>query len=61
MATLITRRTILSSAAAAGVLTAAGMSAAEASKPRPPHHPGAPVRLTIMGTTDLRGCVFNWN
>ena len=61
MATYITRRTLLSSAAAAGVLTAAGMSPAEASKRRPPHRPGTPVKLTIMGTTDLHGSVFNWN
>jgi 2',3'-cyclic-nucleotide 2'-phosphodiesterase/3'-nucleotidase len=61
VATLITRRTILSSAAAAGALAAAGMSPAEASKRRPPHRPGTPVNLTIMGTTDLHGSVFNWN
>jgi 2',3'-cyclic-nucleotide 2'-phosphodiesterase/3'-nucleotidase len=61
VATLISRRTILSTAAAAGALTAAGMSPAEASKRRPPHRPGAPVKLTIMGTTDLHGCVFNWD
>jgi 2',3'-cyclic-nucleotide 2'-phosphodiesterase/3'-nucleotidase len=61
VATLITRRTILSSAAAAGALAAAGMSPAEASKRRPPHRPGTPVNVTIMGTTDLHGSVFNWN
>jgi 2',3'-cyclic-nucleotide 2'-phosphodiesterase/3'-nucleotidase len=61
VATFITRRTLLSSAAAAGVLTAAGMSPAEASKRRPPHRPGTPVKLTIMGTTDLHGSVLNWN
>ena len=61
MATLISRRTILTGAAAAGVLTAAGMSPAEASKRRPPHRPGAPVKLTIMGTTDLHGSLFNWD
>ena len=61
MATLISRRTILTSVAAAGVLTAAGMTPAEASKRRPPHRPGTPVQLTIMGTTDLHGCVFNWD
>jgi 2',3'-cyclic-nucleotide 2'-phosphodiesterase / 3'-nucleotidase len=61
MPTPITRRTMLTSVAAAGVLTAAGMSSAEASKRRPPHRPGTPVKLTIMGTTDLHGCVFNWN
>ena len=59
--TPISRRTILTSAAAAGVLTAAGMSSAEASNRRPPHRPGTPVKLTIMGTTDLHGCVFNWD
>jgi len=61
VATLISRRTILTSVAAAGVLTAAGMTPAEASRRRPPHRPGTPVQLTIMGTTDLHGCVFNWD
>ena len=61
MTTPITRRTVLTSVAAAGVLTAAGMSPAEASERRPPRRPGAPVKLTIMGTTDLHGCVFNWD
>jgi 2',3'-cyclic-nucleotide 2'-phosphodiesterase / 3'-nucleotidase len=61
MTTPITRRTVLASVAAAGVLTAAGMSPAEASRRRPPHRPGTPVKLTIMGTTDLHGCVFNWD
>ncbi len=61
MTTPITRRTVLTSVAAAGVLTAAGMSPAEAAKRRSPHRPGTPVKLTIMGTTDLHGCVFNWN
>jgi len=61
MASLITRRTILSGVAAAGVLSTAGMSAAEADQRRPAHRPGTPVRLTIMGTTDLHGSVFNWN
>jgi len=59
--TLIARRTILTSAAAAGVLTAAGMSPAEASKRRPPHRPGTPVTVTMMGTTDLHGSLFNWD
>ncbi len=52
---------MLTGVAAAGVLTAAGMSPAEASQIQLPHRPGAPVKLTIMGTTDLHGCVFNWN
>jgi 2',3'-cyclic-nucleotide 2'-phosphodiesterase/3'-nucleotidase len=37
------------------------MSPAEAAKRRTPHRPGTPVKLTIMGTTDLHGCVFNWD
>ena len=61
MTTPITRRTMLASVAAAGVLTAAGMSPAGATRRQPPHRPGAPVKLTIMGTTDLHGCVFNWD
>jgi 2',3'-cyclic-nucleotide 2'-phosphodiesterase/3'-nucleotidase len=56
----VTRRTVLAGVAAAGALTAAGMSPVEAAR-RPPHRPGAPVKLTIMGTTDLHGSVFNWN
>jgi 2',3'-cyclic-nucleotide 2'-phosphodiesterase/3'-nucleotidase len=61
VSTPITRRTILASFAATGVLTAAGMSSAEASKRRPPHRPGTPVKITIMGTTDMHGTVFNWD
>jgi len=61
VATPITRRTMLAGVATAGVLTAAGMSPAEAANRRPSHRPGAPVKLTIMGTTDLHGTVFNWN
>ena len=61
MTTPITRRTMLASLAAAGALTAAGMSPAEASRREPPHRPGTPFKLTIMGTTDLHGCVFNWD
>jgi len=61
MSTPVTRRTMLTGVAAAGALTAAGMSPAEASRRRPARHSGAPVRLTIMGTTDLHGSVFNWN
>ena len=61
MTTPITRRTVLTSVAAAGVLTAAGMSPAEASRRRSPHRPGIPVKLTIMGTTDLHGSLFNWD
>ena len=42
MPTPITRRTMLASVAAAGVLTAAGMSPAEASRRQCSHGPGAP-------------------
>jgi 2',3'-cyclic-nucleotide 2'-phosphodiesterase/3'-nucleotidase len=59
--TPLTRRTMLVGVAAAGALTAAGMSPAEASRRGSPHRPGTPVKLTIMGTTDLHGSVFNWN
>ncbi|MEP7036547.1 MAG: 5'-nucleotidase C-terminal domain-containing protein [Actinomycetota bacterium] len=37
------------------------MSPAEASSQRKPHRPGTPVKLTIMGTTDLHGSLFNWD
>jgi len=37
------------------------MSPAEASKRHRPHDEGNLVHLTIMGTSDLHGSVFNWN
>jgi 2',3'-cyclic-nucleotide 2'-phosphodiesterase/3'-nucleotidase len=37
------------------------MSSGEASKHRPPRRPGTPVTLTIMGTTDVHGSLFNWD
>ncbi|GAA3583386.1 bifunctional metallophosphatase/5'-nucleotidase [Kribbella ginsengisoli] len=51
------RRTVIGGAAA--VLAAAGFQAAPAyaGKPKDPEV----VRLTIMGTTDLHGNVFNWD
>ena len=61
MPTPITRRTRLARVAAAGVLTAAGMSPVEAAIRRSTRRPGTPVKLTIMGTTDLHGSLFNWD
>ncbi|HEY9392826.1 MAG TPA: metallophosphoesterase, partial [Nocardioides sp.] len=53
-----TRRSVLSGAAVTGAaaLSAAGYTAA-------PAHAGKPdtVRLTVLGTTDLHGNVFNWD
>ncbi|MBG6214927.1 MAG: 5'-nucleotidase C-terminal domain-containing protein [Cryobacterium sp.] len=57
----LTRRTVLGSFAAVSVLTAAGMTPAQAAERGGRHRPGDSVSLTIMGTTDLHGCVFNWN
>ena len=57
----LTRRNVLGSFAAVSVLTAAGMTPAQAAERGGGHRPGDPVSLTIMGTTDLHGCVFNWN
>ncbi|TFC06054.1 bifunctional metallophosphatase/5'-nucleotidase [Cryobacterium mannosilyticum] len=37
------------------------MTPAQAAERGGGHRPGDPVSLTIMGTTDLHGCVFNWN
>ncbi|TFC15426.1 bifunctional metallophosphatase/5'-nucleotidase [Cryobacterium algoritolerans] len=37
------------------------MTPAQAAERGGRHRPGDPVSLTIMGTTDLHGCVFNWN
>lgn len=61
MPATITRRSVLSGLTMTGVLAAAGMSPAEAGSPRPARRPGDPVRLTVMGTTDLHGNVFNWD
>ncbi|TFD74789.1 hypothetical protein [Cryobacterium fucosi] len=55
------RRGVLGSFAAVGVLTAAGMTPAQGAERGGRHRTGDPVSLTIMGTTDLHGCVFNWN
>ncbi len=61
MSAPITRRSVLSAVAVTSVLTAAGMTPAQAHSRRPQHRPGEPLRLTVMGTTDLHGCVFNWD
>lgn len=57
----LTRRSVLGSFAAVSMLTAAGMTPAQAAERGGRRRPGDPVSLTIMGTTDLHGCVFNWN
>jgi 2',3'-cyclic-nucleotide 2'-phosphodiesterase/3'-nucleotidase len=55
--TTMTRRTAIGGAAA---LAAAGFQAVPAYAGRG-HGPGKTVRLTVMGTTDLHGNVFNWD
>src|SRR5262245_48689785 len=55
--TTMTRRTVIGGAAA---LAAAGFQAVPAYAGRD-HGPGKTVRLTVMGTTDLHGNVFNWD
>ena len=37
------------------------MSPGEQSEPAVPRCGGTPVRLTLMGTSDLHGSIFNWN
>jgi 2',3'-cyclic-nucleotide 2'-phosphodiesterase / 3'-nucleotidase len=37
------------------------MSPGRKAQPAVPHRGSTPVRLTIMGSSDLHGCVFNWN
>ncbi|MFG1905920.1 bifunctional metallophosphatase/5'-nucleotidase [Kribbella sp. NPDC048928] len=57
----MTRRTVIGGAAA---LAAAGFQAVPAyagADHGPGHGPGKTVRLTVMGTTDLHGNVFNWD
>lgn len=49
------RRAILGGTAAAATLAAAGF------QPTPALAAGKTVRLTVMGTTDLHGTVFNWD
>ncbi|HEX3002582.1 MAG TPA: hypothetical protein VHO27_00105, partial [Angustibacter sp.] len=57
------RRTVLGGGAAAGVLAAAGYTAAPASahERRSGHGKPETVRITIMGTTDLHGSALNWD
>jgi len=53
------RRTVLTGAMV-GVLASAGFTARPAAAV--PGAPGQPTfRLTVMGTTDLHGCVYNWD
>ncbi|GAA1591149.1 5'-nucleotidase C-terminal domain-containing protein [Kribbella hippodromi] len=58
--TTMTRRTLIGGASA---LAAAGFTAvpAYAGGSGTEHGPGKTVRLTVMGTTDLHGNVFNWD
>lgn len=60
-----TRRTVLTGAAVSATLAAAGYAAspATAGGHHPPHHGhgGRRVRLTVLGTTDLHGNVYNWD
>ena len=56
-----TRRTVVSGAAAAGIATtAAAATGCPGRRPaRRQHHPEG--QLTVLGTTDLHGNVFNWD
>jgi 2',3'-cyclic-nucleotide 2'-phosphodiesterase/3'-nucleotidase len=55
------RRTVIGGAAATA-LAAAGFQAAPAYAGKPGHgHQPKTVRLSVMGTTDLHGNVFNWD
>ncbi|WP_327640960.1 5'-nucleotidase C-terminal domain-containing protein [Kribbella sp. NBC_00482] len=54
----MTRRTVIGGAAA---LAAAGFQAVPAYAGGDHGRPGKTVRLTVMGTTDLHGNVFNWD
>lgn len=56
--TSMTRRTVIGGAAA---LAAAGFQAVPAYAGGDHGRPGKTVRLTVMGTTDLHGNVFNWD
>ncbi|TDX03820.1 bifunctional UDP-sugar hydrolase/5'-nucleotidase [Kribbella sp. VKM Ac-2566] len=56
--TSMTRRTVIGGAAA---LAAAGFQAVPAYAGDDRGGPGKTVRLTVMGTTDLHGNVFNWD
>src|SRR6476660_4412429 len=54
-----TRRGVLTGAAA---LAAAGYAAPASAHGHGPHgHGGHTTRLTVLGTTDLHGNVFNWD
>ncbi len=59
------RRKFLKKSAATGagvaIAGAAAAPAAEAAEGRKPGHPVKRHSLTVMGTTDLHGHVFNWD
>ena len=54
-----TRRTVLRGAAAAGALAASGYATTDAYAADGRRDGG--YRLTVLGTTDLHGNVFNWD
>ncbi|MEU6509742.1 5'-nucleotidase C-terminal domain-containing protein [Streptomyces sp. NPDC046942] len=61
----LNRRKFLKQSAATGAgVAVAGAAAAPAAEAAQPHRPAHPVKrysLTVMGTTDLHGHVFNWD
>ena len=61
----LNRRKFLKKSAATGagvaIAGAAAAPAAEAAEPKKPGHPVKRYSLTVMGTTDLHGNVFNWD
>ena len=62
MGTSASRRQLLKAAVVGGAgIAAAGAAAAPASAATGPGTNGEVVRLTVLGTTDLHGNVFNWD
>lgn len=61
LASAATRRQLLSLAAVGGVGLASARAAAPATAATGPATNGETVRLTVLGTTDLHGNVFNWD
>lgn len=56
------RRAVLTGATAAATLAAAGYAApADAHPGRPGHGSSRRARVTVLGTTDLHGNVYNWD
>ncbi len=57
----LSRRQLLTSAAVGGLGAAFFSAMPTASADAAPAHPGAPFRLTVLGTTDTHGNVLNWD